>query len=440
MAFVRGDAATSHCNQHWSVLGGSVRASSIPHALSTFLLEQLHMSRLIIAEVSKVRHYHSTVTDGFLKAWRHVDANTKFGNPIVFAHQSFIDCLSSEARTMAECRTIPVIDPDKRWLVRKTLLEAWTTLRIILSMGRKDTLVIATIFPTALVVLEYLLRILPRRNVVVLQHNEVEAAITTPRPRLGSYGHANLVWHRMRGRRSPMKIAVLGSWIAEGVRKYYPHSVRDDELFVLPMPMIANVSEGRSIAPGAPLRSCFVGFNTAGKGFDTFEMLAKDLPDLDFMQIGGGVLKNIRTGETQPLSDTAAFMDALARCDVAIMPNTSGYDYTLSAAATDALAAGLHLIAYDRKCFRAMQAAFGGDAVTICTSASEIRDKLASHEWREKIRATRSRRLSGIDRSEFGLTNVGHALERIFHSIPVARDPQSEAPSPTAFVKGDAAP
>lgn len=397
------------------------------------------MSRLIIAEVSKVRHYHSTVTDGFLKAWQQVGARSKFGKPLVFAHHSFIDCLSSEARTLADFRTIPVIDPDKRWLVRKTLLEAWTTLRIILSMGKKDTLIVATIFPTALVLLEYLLRILPRRNVVVLQHNEVEAAVTTPRPRLGSYGHANLVWHRMRGRRSPIKIAVLGSWIAEGVRQYYPDSVRDDQLFVLPMPMIASAPEGQRIAPDAPLRSCFVGFNTAGKGFDTFEMLAKELPDVDFLQIGGGIFKNIRTGETRPLGDTAAFMETLAGCDVAIMPNTSGYDYTLSAAATDALAAGLHLVAYDRKCFRAMRAAFGEDAVTICSSASEIRDKLASHEWRKRMRATRQQRLAEIDRSEFGLTNVGHALEKICQDAPGALDRHSGSPSPASLVKGDAA-
>lgn len=393
------------------------------------------MSRLIIAEVSKVRHYHSTVTDGFLKAWQHVGASERFGKPLVFAHQSFLECLSSEGRASAEIRTIPVIDPDKRWLIRKTLLEAWVTLKIALSMKKGDTLIVATIFPTALVLLEWPFRLLSRRNVVILQHNEVEAAITVPRPQLGSYGHANLVWHRMRGRKSRLKIAVLGSWIADGIRRYYRDSVPEEQLFVLPMPMMSTGAVQQHFAPEAPLKCCFVGFNTAGKGFDTFERLADEFPDLEFQQIGGGAVKNLHSGDTHRLGDTEAFVAALAGCDVAIMPNTSGYDYTLSAAATDAIAAGVHLLAYDRGCFRAMQAAFGEDAVTICSSAQDLREKLASRAWKDRIRATRSQRLGQIEQSEFGLQNVGNALERAFVGLPSTPDPSGQA-SPAHDCKG----
>lgn len=39
--------------------------------------------RIIFAEVSKVRHYHSTVMNGFVKAWYHIGADRRWGRPIV---------------------------------------------------------------------------------------------------------------------------------------------------------------------------------------------------------------------------------------------------------------------------------------------------------------------------------------------------------------------
>jgi len=366
--------------------------------------------RIIFAEVSKVRHYHSTVMNGFVKAWYQVGADQRWGRPVVYAHSSFLDALNHDVRDRIDAIPIAVIDPDRRQIILKSLHEALTTLRLIWKTGRDDTLVITTIFPSSMPIVEFLSLLMPKKNAIILQHSEVEEACSNVDPQLGSYGHANLIWHRLRPSRSRVRVAVLGSWIAVAMRKRFPRSFARQDIIAIPMPVEPH-AKPRQIEPDHKFRCGFVGFNTPAKGYETFESLAGKIGDIDFFQIGAGKSLNIRTGTFQTLRSAEDFMDALSVCDVAVMPNTSGYDFTLSAAATDAISAGAHLLTTDRGCYRALQDQFGSQCVTICSDEQEMRSFLTNSDWRESILANRSERLARIEYTEFSLSNVGKSLE-----------------------------
>jgi len=376
--------------------------------------------RIIFAEVSKVRHYHSTVMNGFVKAWSHVGAERRWGRPIVYAHPSFFDALNQDVRDQIDAIPIAVIDPDRRRIVLKSLHEAWTTLRLIWKAGNEDTLLITTIFPSAMPIVELLSLFLPKKNVIVLQHSEVEEGCSNAKPQLGSYGHANLIWHRMRPIHSRVRIAVLGSWIADAMRKRFPRSFARHDIIPIPMP-VESYASPRQIETDHVFRCGFVGFNTPAKGYETFASLAHEVGDVDFFQVGAGKSLNIRTGMFLPLRSADDFMDALSVCDVAVMPNTSGYDFTLSAAATDAISAGVHLLTSDRGCYRALRDEFGSQCVTICGNEQEMHAFLTDANWRARILAGRSERLARIEHTEFSLSNVGKSLEDLMILRPERR-------------------
>lgn len=381
--------------------------------------------RIIFAEVSKVRHYHSTVMNGFVKAWYHVGADRRWGRPIVYAHPSFVDALNADVRERIDIIPIAVIDPDKRQILRKSLHEALTTLRLIRKADRDDTLIITTIFPSAMPIVELFAKLLRRKNVIILQHSEVEEGCTNVDPKPGSYGHANLIWHRMRPAGSWIRIAVLGSWIADAMRQRFPRSFARQDILAIPMP-VEPYAHPRRIAQGHVFRCGFIGFNTPAKGYEIFESLSHRVADIDFFQIGAGKSLDIRTGAFDQLRSAEDFMDALSACDVAVMPNTSGYDFTLSAAATDAISAGAHLLTSNRGCYRALRDEFGPECVTICDNEQQMQDFLTDTDWRARILANRGARLARIEQAEFSLSNVGKSLEDLM--ISPSHLPPSEAP------------
>lgn len=370
--------------------------------------------RMIFAEVSKVRHYHSTVMNGFIEAWYEAEANKIWGNPYVFAHESFVKCLSKEVQDKSIIEYISVLDPDKRHLIRKTIIEFFVTMKIITSMRKEDVLLITTIFPTTMVLVEIFVKLFPKRNVTVLQHNELEDAFLEERPSLGTYGHANLMWHKVRQLGSHIKIAVLANFIAEGVKLRFHKSLKHNQLHVIPMPMKAITADEHP--RGERLKCCFVGFDTKVKGFSFFEKLAEKNPDKDFVQIGGGVVRKLNSSLVTELKTPEAFIESLSSADVAIMPYTSGYEYSLSAAATDAISAGVHLLTFDRGCFRALRSIFGPESVTICTNDLEMHQYLTDQDWNIMVRNGKVERLVKVNQSEFGLGNVGKSLSRL---IPI---------------------
>jgi hypothetical protein len=370
---------------------------------------------LVLLEASKVRGYHSTLMDGILHAWSERGLAARWSKPLLCCHESFYAHLSAEARTVVDFRPVPVLDQDKRQWIRKSLVEAWVVLRCLMRLRRGDVLLITTIMPSAMILVEFLRFLFPGRRLVVMQHGEIEGAFDKDRQRIGSFGFYILLWMRMRRLGMRTHLAVLDRFIAEAVLRHFPQSVAPDELHVIPLPMIAAPTPAIRAA-GSP-RACFVGFNTRNKGFDVFERLADQLPAIEFRVIGAGVDRDLRGGNAIPVGSSDEFLAALGRCDIAIFPYTGGYSCSISAAATDAISSGLHLMATPRGCFVALADAFGPEIVTICQDWEEIAARLGDAAWVADRIEDRGDRAAAVAASRYGLASVGQALDDMMTKV-----------------------
>lgn len=367
--------------------------------------------RLVVLEVSKVRSYHSTLVDGLLRSYTAASLERRFGTPVLYAARSFYDHLSTEARLSVEYRPIPVIDQDSRRWLAKSVLEAWVALRCLLALRPGELLFVTTVMPSAMVLLEMFAWLIRRGRVVVLQHGELDGAFQPEKQSLTSFGYYIFLWFRMRRVLTGTRVAVLDYFIAEELQRRFPGSVATEALHVVPLPMIPlDISTVRE--PGPP-RCCFVGFKSPNKGYHTFRHLAQSFPEIEFRVIGAGQDRLCGRDDGKKLGSANDFIAAVARCDIAVMPYVTGYDCSLSAAATDALASGLHLLCSDRGCFRALAAAFGPKCVTVCADESAMRRRLSDQDWLSMCMAGKADRLSRVAESRYSLRSVGRHLERM---------------------------
>lgn len=375
-------------------------------------------NRLVFLEVSKVRSYHSTLMDGMLRGYVAAGLPARRARPVLYAHRSFYDHLGPEARALVDYRPIPVVDQDTRHWLRKSLLEAWVVVRSLLRLRRDDLLFVTTIMPSALVLVEAIKWVLPRRQMVVMQHGELDGAFLKEKQRLGSFGFYLFLWFRMRRLGSTTRVAVLDRFIADEIQRRFPGSVRPEDLHVVPLPMMPGAADSRR-GPG-PVKCCFIGFDTSAKGFDAFVRLANSFPNLEFRVIGGGRDRRHDEEIGRTIASTDDFLAAVGACDIAVMPYLSGYDCSLSAAATDAVACGLHLLTSDRGCFRALAEAFGPEGVTICADEADMRARLSDPAWLARCRDGKAERTARVARSRYGLVSVGQSLDAMMDNQGVA--------------------
>ncbi|WP_395613885.1 hypothetical protein [Allosphingosinicella sp.] len=370
--------------------------------------------RLVLLEPSKVRTYHITLMDGLIRGYSAAGAERRWGRPLLLAHPSFFENLSPEARAAVSYRPVPVRDQDKRALIRKTLLEVWVVFLALLRLRRGQVLLVTSLTASATIFVEPLKWFFWWKQMVLVVHGEIEGAFEKERQRLGSFGFYILLWLRIRRLGSTIDLAVLDSFIRDEMLREFPKSVKPDRIHLLPHPMVPLVTS--TVREEGPLRCCFVGYQTRNKGYPTFEALARDFPQHEFHLIGAGRDLRLGAGEQTALATIDDFLKAVARCDVAIMPYTGGYRCSLSAAATDALAAGLHLLATERGTFCALAKEFGPDSVTICHDRAAMAERLGDPAWITAIIMGREARLGRIERSHYGLPQIGNAINRLLEA------------------------
>jgi hypothetical protein len=383
---------------------------------------------LVFLEVSKVRSYHSTLMDGMLRGYLAAGLPARRERPVLYGHDSFYGHLGPEARGAVEYRPIPVIDQDTRRWLRKSLLETWVVLRSLVRMRRGDLLFVTTIMPSAMILVEAIKWLFPRRQMVVMQHGELDGAFLKEKQRLGSFGFYLFLWFRMRRLGSTTRVAVLDYFIADEIQRRFPGSVRPEQLHVVPLPMVP-VATAAERTPG-PVRCCFIGFKSPAKGYDEFVRLAEALPELEFRVIGGGQDRRYDEESGRAVGSTDDFIAAVGDCDIAVMPYVSGYDCSLSAAATDAVASGLHLLTSDRGCFRALAEAFGPETVTICADERAMLARLSDPQWLAMCRDGKTARLARVAQSHYSLASVGKHLDAMLDGEGVAPAPLPAAGTP----------
>lgn len=365
--------------------------------------------RLSMLEPSKVRNQHITLLAGIIAAGATLPADRRAS---LIAHHSLLRELPPHTIAGWRQRKVPVMDPERRRLVRKSLLEALVVCWSILRLRRREVLLVTCLLPPALILVELFKRLFPRRRVVVMLHGEIEGMFEPARQHRGSFGYYVRKWLGLRRRDSTLELAVIDDFIAEEVVRTFGESIRSEGIFVIPHPITTMVNSPMA-DPGGPARICFIGFRTDFKGYPIFEQLAVSMPQATFEAIGGGQVEAVPGGDVRPLDGTADYMAAIAACDIAIFPYVGGYRASLSAAALDAVSAGVHVIASRRCCFVSLHETLGKDFVTLFDDEHEVRALLSDPEWVAQRRAGRQSRMVAIEKSKYGLPGVTAALSAL---------------------------
>lgn len=370
--------------------------------------------RLVLLEASKVRSQHSTLIDGILRASLHGNLDTHQAPPLLLAHTTLFDHMSDATKRGIEFRSVSVMDPQRRRLIRKSLVEVYVTFRALLALKTdKEFLLVTTILPSAAIVVEMLKWLFPHKQMAIMIHGDVEGILDKSRQRVDSYGLYMKIWFGMR-RRSTLKLAVIDRFIADMALGAFPNAIRADELFVIPLLVEPATLQTR---PEGPVKCCFIGFDTPNKGYFRFESLASQFPQLEFVKIGGGVLKNERTGIVTTLRNNSDFLDEISKCDIAVFPYTGGYSCSLSAAAIDAVSAGAHIFATERGCFLALAEEFGADCVTIFQTPEDMSLVLGCHKTLKQIRLNKPKRLGLLETSRYGLASVAQSVKDMLQGV-----------------------
>jgi glycosyltransferase involved in cell wall biosynthesis len=312
------------------------------------------------------------------------------------------------------------MNPERRRLVRKSLLEAAVSCWRIVRMRRTDSLLITCLLPPALILVELFKRLFPRRRVTVMIHGEIEGLFEADRQHPGSYGYYMNKWIGLRRKHSTLGLAVIDDFIVDEMVASSKGAIRPDDITVIPHP-ITPLAEIMPVDQDEDARICFIGFRTRQKGYDIFERVAATTPALTFEAIGGGYAQSVPGNQSRALCGTGDYMRAIAACDFALFPYVAGYRASLSAAALDALSAGLHLIASRRGCFINLHRNLGPDFVTLFDGEDQLRALLADPDWIAARREARMRRLRTIAHSPYGETNITKALARLTEPEPTVR-------------------
>ena len=374
-------------------------------------MAQKERARLWLLEASKVRNQHSTLMNGMLVAYEGAGLNQKWGKPWLFAHPSFFQHLSPQGQQAVEFTEVPVMDPGRRRLLRKSLLEAWVVFARLWSIRKNDVLLVTSLLPSAAVIVEFMKFFFPSKKLILMVHGEIEGAGDASRGHWGSFGFYVNLWFWIRTFGHPSPLVCIDAFIADEIVQRFGNAVRPAEIFVIPHPL-APLPKAIPDESGV-VRCCFVGFDTPNKGYSIFEQVAKTVPAIQFHVIGNGLDRDIIKGRETPVKSMESYLDAIASCDIAIFPYTGGYSASLSAAALDALSCGLHLLATRRGCFVALAEALGDDCITLFDNEEELKALLSSKSFVANKSTSRPIRLAKIADSRYGSRSVADAIDRL---------------------------
>lgn len=366
--------------------------------------------RLYLLEPSKVGAQHITLLEGYLRALTSSAMSSGGFELVLCASPSTLANLPDALTARVRRTTVFVMNPEKRRLVLKTLVELCVVLRFMVRLRPGDLLFVTCVLPTTLWLLEFANRVLRRRGVHVVLHGETDALFESSPQSVLSYGYWAARWFRSRKLDSRISLVVLDDFIRDRLVEGFPEKLSRANVSVVHHPVIP--VRGDSEREGAEMTACFVGYRTPKKSFESFSQIAGLHPSVTFLAIGGGRVENVRSGLVKSLRARDAYLEEIARCSVALFPYVSGYTCSLSAAALDALSAGVWIVALDRPFFRSLEAYFGPETVKVCSSI----EQLNAHLYDACASATASARAARLQRvvnSKYGLPAVRTSFEKL---------------------------
>ena len=375
---------------------------------------------LDILEANKVVDQHSTMFTGWVDAAALAMASGGIKDLRVFAHPSKRAEVSPETFATLTFGEVPVVNGDSRRLVLKTLVEFLVVVWRLLMLRPGRCLLVLCLMPTTMVMLELVKRWLPSRRMAVCLHGELEGALDTSRQHPRSYGFYVLKWLALRRLDSTLDLVVLDHWVKAALLELSPGSISPARLHVVPHPILPwrEQSSGRPASldpPRDPARptACFVGYLTPNKGHQHFLSLADQVPRLDFVTVGSGQRVDIRSGESQALSDQEAYLDAIGATDFSIFPYLSGYRLCASAAVLDGLSTGTHVVATRLPSFESLADQLGPSCLTLVDRVEDIPKLLNDDAWVSARLKERRERKSIIESSTFSLDSINESLQRL---------------------------
>jgi glycosyltransferase involved in cell wall biosynthesis len=383
--------------------------------------------RFIFIEPSKVGSQHITLIEGYLRALISSERLRSSFELVFYAADSTVAALSPATRAAVRHVAIPVMNPEKRRLVRKTCVECYVLLGRLIRLRRGDVMFVSCVLPTTLMVLEMCNCLLRRAGVFVELHGEIEGLFDRSMQGISSFGFWVLQWMRLRRRGSRLSLVVIDDFIKTRLLAEFPHKFSAADIFVVHIPVSPFTLAPASVHVQPPMQTsstsspptvCFIGYRSRVKGFDQFLLQSALVSDASFVAIGGGKVEDVRSAHTTPIVGSDSYLAEVAKCSVALFPYVSGYNCSLSAAALDALSTGVYIVASRCACFVALQEYFGTEVVTVCDSAAAMTALLRNRQWLEDRRAQQPRRLERLAKSKFGADSVRSGFEILAAGLP----------------------
>lgn len=355
--------------------------------------------RFIMLEPSKVGSQHVTLLEGWLRALHAIDLPARGLELVYRADSTSFAALAEDVRVRTRHEPITVLDPEQRRWVRKVFQELRAVRQSVADLGPRDLLLITCLSSPTLFLLELGNALLGTKNVTAVLHGEVEALFDFTQRDPRRWGFWAWAWARLRRPGSRLRLAVIARFIADSLAKWDPVRFGNGKVRVLPFPVLP--ASGPCFDEDGHL-AIFIGYRTRFKGYDRFVRIAQQLgARMAFAAVGGGVVEAVPGGQRRPIDPRRGYHGEVARASVAIFPYSAGYVAGLSAAALDALATGVHILATPRPCFVALRDALGPDHVTLFETEAEAA-AILDGPFLDRVRAGAESRRRGLARSPFG--------------------------------------
>ena len=340
------------------------------------------MKKIYFIEPSKVKTQHITLIEGYLKCLINSTKVSKTTKLIFCSSNTTFGCLSESLQSILVHQFIPVMNPENRFLIIKSILEYIVALYYIIRKRRGDIVLITCLLPTTMFMLELTNYLIRFRNVFVVLHGELEGLFDLKRQKISSFGYWIQQWMFIRNKTSRIQIIVIDDFIKEKLETEFPEKFTINKINVIHYPI--KLSKIKLLTDISRPKICFIGYDTPNKGYNIFKELSKLNNKFDFVSIGGGRLYNLTMDTTVIFESSEDYNNAIKSCELSVLPYTDGYTCSLSAAAIDSISAGVPILCSNRKCFLSLQKNLGDRLITICNSRLELINFITNMKYTPK--------------------------------------------------------
>lgn len=370
----------------------------------------MKVNRFFLLEPSKVGSQHITLIEGYLRS---ISAS----EIIKVKYELNLQASSETLKRLPEAlisefkvSSIPVMNPERRRLVRKSLLELYVIFRLLMKLRRNDVMFITCLLPTTLFLMEYVCRFFNKKNIYVLLHGEIEGVIDAGEQSIFRIGYWARKWARSRRVNSYINLVVLDDFIKKKLVDDCPEKFNENNVFVMHHPISTYILKRDVDIDNDTF--CFIGYRTRNKGYPEFVRLALMHPEYTFLAIGDGIVENVSSGEVIVLEGKDDYLTAIAECSAAIFPYSAGYTCSLSAAALDAISTGVQIYSLDRPFFCSLKDYFGAALVTTVSAPDDFNGLILSHSNNAEC-DNKALRLRAVRSSKYGEHEVMRSFEKL---------------------------